>query len=142
MPTNHTIDELARASLLLASGVLTGRQPELDSGVLTLSEVAALLRVPDVAVRRLAVHGDIPGRLIDGEWRFLKSTVLGWLAGGGSRRVTTASGWKEDAHFPKEEWRPATAWSEEANREAEEFIKRIQDARNATVPGPVGGAES
>jgi excisionase family DNA binding protein len=49
--------------------------------VLTLEEVANLLRVPAPTVARLAQRGELPGRLLDGEWRFARSAVLRWLSG-------------------------------------------------------------
>ncbi|MHB8243713.1 MAG: helix-turn-helix domain-containing protein [Solirubrobacteraceae bacterium] len=49
--------------------------------VLTLDEVAELLRLPSASVRDAAVDGELPGRRIGGEWRFSRSTVIRWLAG-------------------------------------------------------------
>ena len=51
-----------------------------DSEVLTLEGVAELLRVDAAAVEELARGGELPGRLIGGEWRFARSAVLAWLA--------------------------------------------------------------
>ena len=51
-----------------------------DAEVLTLEGVAELLRVDALAVRELAAVGELPGRLIGGEWRFARSAVLAWLA--------------------------------------------------------------
>jgi excisionase family DNA binding protein len=51
-----------------------------DSEVLTLDGVAELLRVDAAAVEELARGGELPGRLIGGEWRFARSAVLAWLA--------------------------------------------------------------
>lgn len=47
--------------------------------VLTLSELAAYLRVPDKAVLELVAKDALPGQLIGGEWRFLKRAVIEWL---------------------------------------------------------------
>lgn len=47
--------------------------------VLTLAEAAAYLRVPADQVERLVGPGGLPGRLIGGEWRFLKSALQDWL---------------------------------------------------------------
>jgi excisionase family DNA binding protein len=52
--------------------------------VLTLDEVAELLRVPSEQVRVRAMEGDLPGRRFGDEWRFLRAAVLAWLAGGPS----------------------------------------------------------
>jgi excisionase family DNA binding protein len=51
-----------------------------DAEVLTLEGVAELLRVDAAAVEELARAGELPGRLIGGEWRFARHAVLGWLA--------------------------------------------------------------
>jgi Helix-turn-helix domain len=54
--------------------------PPPDFPVLTLDETAAYLRLPAETVVRLVGRG-LPGREIDGEWRFLKSAVDLWLGG-------------------------------------------------------------
>jgi excisionase family DNA binding protein len=53
-----------------------------EDGVLTLDEVAALLKVPADAVRSRAEEGDLPARRLGDEWRFSKLAVLAWLADG------------------------------------------------------------
>jgi excisionase family DNA binding protein len=50
--------------------------------VLTVEQAAELLQVEADAVRTLAESGDLPGRQIGSEWRFARSAVLDWLAGG------------------------------------------------------------
>ena len=47
--------------------------------VLTLEEAAAFLRVPPDAVMRLVVQQALPGRQIEGQWRFLRAAVADWL---------------------------------------------------------------
>jgi excisionase family DNA binding protein len=54
----------------------------LESDVLTLEEVAALLAVEPEQIETLATAGELPGRQIGGAWRFARSAVLAWLAGG------------------------------------------------------------
>ncbi len=49
--------------------------------VLTLDEAARYLRLPKPRVRRLAADGQLPGRQVDKDWRFLKSALDGWLQG-------------------------------------------------------------
>jgi hypothetical protein len=49
--------------------------------VLTLAEAAAFLRLSEPVVQRLALNGRIPSRVAEGEWRFLRSALLIWLAG-------------------------------------------------------------
>ena len=47
--------------------------------VMTLTETAKFLRVAVRKVRALAEAGSLPGRKIDEDWRFLKSTLVEWL---------------------------------------------------------------
>ena len=49
--------------------------------VLTVEQAAELLQTAPETVRRLADAGDLPGRRIGDEWRFLRSAVLAWLRG-------------------------------------------------------------
>jgi excisionase family DNA binding protein len=51
----------------------------LDAEVLTLSEAAAYLRVSELSVEALASQDDLPGRKIEGQWRFLKAALDDWL---------------------------------------------------------------
>jgi excisionase family DNA binding protein len=53
--------------------------------VLTLEEVAALLKLSVEAVRSRALEGDLPGRRFGKEWRFARAAVLAWLAHGETR---------------------------------------------------------
>src|SRR5688572_29157144 len=62
----------------------TGRHsftPAAEGEVLTLAQLADLLQVEEDDARELAAGGEIPGRTIGGEWRFVRSAVLRWLAG-------------------------------------------------------------
>ena len=56
--------------------------PEAGDEVLTLGEVAKLLKVPADEVRARAEEGELPGRRFGKEWRFARVAVLAWLAGG------------------------------------------------------------
>ncbi|WP_439625615.1 helix-turn-helix domain-containing protein [Gemmata sp.] len=140
--TPGSVESLARVSLALANEVLThaARTPETPQEILTLGDLALLLRVSEPAVRQLVARGDIPGRLIGSEWRFLRSTVLNWLSGVDcGRRVRQPGGWVEDGSFPKDEWRTSVAaesWGEVASVEAEEFIKRMRTLRKQEVENP------
>jgi excisionase family DNA binding protein len=49
--------------------------------VLTVEQAAELLQVAPDAVRALADAGELPGRRIGDEWRFLRRALLGWLGG-------------------------------------------------------------
>jgi hypothetical protein len=48
--------------------------------VLTLAEGAAYLRLPEKEVIAAACTQGLPGRLIAGEWRFLKAALQQWLS--------------------------------------------------------------
>ena len=54
--------------------------PQLSGEVMTLGEVAVLLRVDERQVRRSAEESELPGRLIGDDWRFARAAVLSWLA--------------------------------------------------------------
>jgi excisionase family DNA binding protein len=49
--------------------------------VLTVEQAAELLQTDADAVRALADAGELPGRRIGDEWRFLRRAVLAWLGG-------------------------------------------------------------
>ena len=48
--------------------------------VFTLEETAAFLRVSQEAVMRLVVQENLPGRQIEGQWRFLRAALGTWLS--------------------------------------------------------------
>jgi excisionase family DNA binding protein len=50
-----------------------------DQEVLTLAEAAAYLRVPEANLLRMVTSQGLPGRLIENEWRFLKTALQDWL---------------------------------------------------------------
>jgi excisionase family DNA binding protein len=75
-------------SELLSDRMTVGRidinesqQPLREQPVLTLEELAELLRVPLERAAKQAQAGEIPGRRVGGEWRFSRTAVLAWLAG-------------------------------------------------------------
>jgi excisionase family DNA binding protein len=47
--------------------------------VLTLSEAAAYLRLPEDAVRAAAESGRLAGQNVGGEWRFVRAGIVAWL---------------------------------------------------------------
>ena len=55
--------------------------PAQTGDVLTPAQAAELLQVGEDSVIALAESGDLPGRQVAGEWRFLRGAVLNWLAG-------------------------------------------------------------
>jgi excisionase family DNA binding protein len=64
--------------------VVVGRADFVPGGapeVLTAEQAAELLQTDAAAVCALADAGELPGRKIGDEWRFLRSAVLAWLGG-------------------------------------------------------------
>ncbi len=55
---------------------------ESDSVIMTVQEVADLLRIPLSSVYRLAQDGRIPAQKVGKHWRFHKQTILNWVAAG------------------------------------------------------------
>ncbi len=56
----------------------------MSSHVLTINEVAELLRVSRYTVYRLASRGELPGRKIGRVWRFPKGAIEKHLSGHGA----------------------------------------------------------
>ena len=74
-------DRLAAPWPLTLGRVEVANTPEVgDDEVLTLGEVAKLLKVSPDAVRSRAEEGELPGRRFGKEWRFARMAVLAWLA--------------------------------------------------------------
>ncbi|HUU03831.1 MAG TPA: helix-turn-helix domain-containing protein [Myxococcota bacterium] len=44
--------------------------------LVTLAEVASMLRLPLLRIRKMVQAGQIPGVKVDGEWRFNKDLVV------------------------------------------------------------------
>ena len=55
--------------------------------ILTLEETSEYLRLPVEIVLNQALKGDIPGRQIEDNWRFLKSAIDDWLRSKDSRSI-------------------------------------------------------
>jgi DNA-binding protein Fis len=49
--------------------------------VLSVGQLALWLKLPQIEIVRLASEGELPGRLINGQWRFGALAVNRWLAG-------------------------------------------------------------
>jgi len=74
--------------------------------VLTLAEAAAYLRLPEKDVITAASTQGLPGRLINGEWRFLKTAIRLWLSGSQptaemrkAAQLAVAGSWKDDPYL-------------------------------------------
>ena len=79
-------DRLAAPRPLTLGRVEVANTPEVGDEVLTLGEVANLLKVSADAVRSRAEEGELPGRRFGKEWRFARMAVLAWLAGGEAQK--------------------------------------------------------
>ena len=69
--------------------------------VFTLSEAAVYLRVSEDEIIHLVHDQALPGRLLGGEWRFLKSAIQDWLStppvrGSRAAVLSTIGAWKDD----------------------------------------------
>ena len=66
-------------------GATAGATGAVDE-VLTLQELATLLKVSEGAVMDRVVAGDLPGRRFGDQWRFSRGAVLEWLDGSDADR--------------------------------------------------------
>ena len=62
-----------------------------DTQVLTLAEVAALLRVPKSTVYKLAQNGTVPAFKVGKHWRFLLEDIKRWLRSQGNGPLVTGA---------------------------------------------------
>jgi len=60
--------------------------------VLTLEELAAYLKVSETTAYALVRSGEIPGRKVGREWRFLKARVTHWLMQAGTEEDMEKTG--------------------------------------------------
>jgi excisionase family DNA binding protein len=78
-------DKLTAPHPLAIGRVEVANNLHLGDDVLSLEEVAKLLKVSADAVRSRAEQGELPGRRFGKEWRFARMAVLAWLANGESQ---------------------------------------------------------
>jgi excisionase family DNA binding protein len=90
----------------------SGPQPAMAAGmppngptsdILTLSEAAAYLRLPEQDVVRMVHEQDLPARQVGAEWRFFKTAIQQWLSQPPSKAENAgiwafAGAWKDDPH--------------------------------------------
>ncbi|WP_420595261.1 helix-turn-helix domain-containing protein [Deinococcus sp.] len=60
--------------------------------VLTLEELAAYLKISETTAYQLTRAGELPGRKVGREWRFLKASVVVWLAQSGGEGMNPTDG--------------------------------------------------
>ena len=47
--------------------------------VLTLAEAAAFVRLSEATLQKQAEAGELPGKYLEGQWRFSKAAIVDWL---------------------------------------------------------------
>lgn len=63
--------------------------------ILTIREVAELLRINEKTAYRLAAEGEIPGFKVGGSWRFKRQDIDLWIAGKTKSRKMNDNGSQE-----------------------------------------------
>jgi excisionase family DNA binding protein len=76
---------------LTDDGLVVGHASIQETGdeVMTVGEAAVLLKLDESTVLAAAESLDLPGRQIDGHWRFSRSAVLAWLSGDGGEEPSS-----------------------------------------------------
>jgi excisionase family DNA binding protein len=71
--------------------------------VLTLEETSRYLRLSAQTVEQLALKGEIPGRRVEGTWRFLRKALEEWLLGKDGRAawLKFAGAFADDETLPE-----------------------------------------
>jgi excisionase family DNA binding protein len=69
---------LGDGGLVVGSASIEERPPE----VMTAAEAAVFLRIEEDVLLKGAAAKKIPGRRIGGDWRFSRTALTDWLAGG------------------------------------------------------------
>ncbi len=76
------------------------------SEIMTLAEAAAYMRLPEADLITAIQDQKFPGRLVNGEWRFLKSAIQQWLSvseppkeGLNAAMLAMVGKWKDDPYL-------------------------------------------
>lgn len=64
----------------------------MQDDVLTLEELATFLKVSETTTYSLVRSGELPGRKVGREWRFVRSQILAWLMSGTEGNMAEANG--------------------------------------------------
>jgi excisionase family DNA binding protein len=79
-----TVETLEPDTLVVGHHSFRPREPAPGGAsapeVLRAEQAAEFLQVSREVVERLAREGELPGRMIAGEWRFSRAALLDWLA--------------------------------------------------------------
>lgn len=73
-------EDFPRFSTIL---VATSRNPRvryMNEQILTVREVAVMLKINEKTVYRLALEGRVPGFKVGGSWRFRSGDIEDWIA--------------------------------------------------------------
>jgi helix-turn-helix protein len=116
-----------------------------DATVLTLSEAAVFLRVSEEGLKKDADAGLLPGRLVGGEWRFVKHALVEWLSTALPARSGPGgpSDWKHEEVIIKAMPQGGAAQivdfptTDETPEEQEAFLEQLRLIRKSY--GTVGG---
>ena len=57
------------------------KRQKVSADVLSVKEVADILRIGETTVRRLAASGELPAKMIGKRWRFSRQEILSLLPG-------------------------------------------------------------
>jgi hypothetical protein len=86
-----TIETLEPDPLVVGHHSFRPREPASSAPsepeVLRSEQAGQLLQLEPAVVERLAGAGELPGRMLAGEWRFSRTALLAWLAGPGAERA-------------------------------------------------------
>ena len=69
----------------------------MNDEVLTIKEVAAMLKVGEKTAYTLAQSRDLPGFKVGGQWRFRRSDIQAWISAQVERTQAPADGVEDDA---------------------------------------------
>ena len=61
-------------------------QPEMQTDIMTIREVADYLKLTEKTAYRLVAEGKIPGIKVGGSWRFKRSEIERWIDERSQRR--------------------------------------------------------
>ncbi len=113
---------------------LNGPLPLASGEILTLVEASGFLRVSEEGLKADAVNGKVPGRLVDGEWRFSRTGLLTWL--GQCETNLFPAGLESEQKYSKEQILALSGvWKDDPTVDA--MVEEIYRQRKAN---PVGGA--
>ncbi len=108
----------------------SGRDPWQEE-VLTLTEAAAHLRVPEAELAELADRNGVPGRKVGGEWRFLRKGLNNWLVSRGHAHC--------DACQLAQHWLMESPFAEELLLVLEERL--LHNLKHTAPPAPKPGSK-